>query len=148
MLHSLSSIIQREVSKIQEELGLYSDETLIWKTHEEISNSAGNIALHVAGNLQHFIGATLGKTGYVRNRELEFEAKNVPLGHIISDLENAKLAVDTTLLNLDEFEVQKLFPIDVFGGDKSTEWFLVHLLSHTSYHLGQINYHRRLLESL
>lgn len=148
MLHSLSSIIQREVSKIQEELGLYADETLVWKTPEGVSNSAGNIALHVAGNLQYFIGATLGKTGYVRNRTQEFEVKNVPLDQVISELEKAKLAVDTTFLNLDEFEVQKLFPMDVFGGDKSTEWFLIHLLSHTSYHLGQINYHRRLLGSL
>lgn len=145
MLNSLSTLIQREASKIQEELRLYSDEALIWKTTDGISNSAGNLALHVAGNLQHFIGATVGNTGYERNRPQEFEVKNVPLSDVISELDKAKQAVDTTLLNLDEFEVQKLYPIDVFGGDKSTEWFLIHLLSHTSYHLGQINYHRRLV---
>lgn len=145
MLNSLSVLIQREVSKIQEELEKYENESLIWQTPEGIFNSAGNLALHVAGNLQHFIGATLGKTDYTRNRAQEFEAKNVPVSEVIAELEKAKLAVDTTLLNLDEFEVQKLFPLDVFGGDKSTEWFLIHLLSHTSYHLGQINYHRRLV---
>ncbi len=145
MVHSLSVLIQREVSKIQEELKLYPNQKLVWKTTNGISNSGGNLALHVAGNLQHFVGATLGKSGYVRDRQNEFDAKDIPLEELLEELDKAKAIVDATLLNLDEFELQKLFPIDVFGGDKSTEWFLFHLLTHTSYHLGQINYHRRLL---
>lgn len=145
MLDSLAELLIRDLSKMQEEIGLYKDESLLWETSEGISNSAGNLALHVAGNLQHFIGATLGNSGYVRQRELEFSSKNVPAEQLISELEKAKLAVRTTLSNLNVAELKKPFPIDVFKQGMSTEMFLLHLLTHTSYHLGQINYHRRIL---
>jgi len=81
MLDSLEKLLVRDLSKMQEEIRLYKDESLLWKTSEGISNSAGNLALHVAGNLQFFIGATLGGSGYVRQRELEFSAKDVPVEH-------------------------------------------------------------------
>lgn len=144
MLEELSSLIQREVSKIQEELGLYQNEEAIWKTSEGISNSAGNLALHVAGNLQHFIGSVLGGSGYVRQREAEFSSKNVPLADVLSELDKAKDAVASTLPDLSEEVLEADYPIHIFGGVK-TKWFMLHLLSHTTYHLGQINYHRRIL---
>lgn len=145
MQSALSELIEREVARIQEELQLYADEKQLWKTVDGISNSGGNLALHVAGNLQHFIGATLGHTGYARQRELEFSSKDVPLNDVVSELEKAKLAVSSTLSSLSSEEMQRHFPINVFGKEMTTEWFLFHLLSHTSYHLGQINYHRRLV---
>lgn len=145
MQSALSELIEREVTRIQDELRLYADEGLVWKTVDGISNSGGNLALHVAGNLQHFIGATLGHTGYVRQRDLEFSSKHVALNEVISELEKAKLAVSSTLAALSSEDMQQHFPINVFGKEMTTEWFLLHLLSHTSYHLGQINYHRRLV---
>lgn len=147
MLNSISNLIQREVSKIQEELRKYSKEELVWEAPSGISNSAGNLALHVAGNLQHFIGSELGDSGYQRNRELEFDTKNQPIADLIGELENTKREVSKALENLKPDALQKEFPIQVFDRPMITEWFLLHLLSHTTYHLGQINYHRRLLSS-
>lgn len=147
MIDSLKELLLRDLSKFQEEIGLYDSQELLWKTVDGISNSAGNLALHVAGNLQHFIGATLGNTGYVRQRELEFSQKNLSATDVIAELEKAKFAVKTTLENLDEAVLQKPFPIDVFKQGMSTEMFLLHLLTHTSYHLGQVNYHRRMIRA-
>lgn len=147
MLNSISNLIQREVSKIQEELRKYSKEELVWEAPSGISNSAGNLALHVAGNLQHFIGSELGDSGYQRNREIEFDTKNQPIADLIGELENTKREVSKALENLKPDALQKEFPIQVFDRPMTTEWFLLHLLSHTTYHLGQINYHRRLLSS-
>jgi len=145
MLHSLSELLIRDLTKIQAELGLYEDEKLIWKTTDSILNSAGNLALHIAGNLQHFIGSVLGDNGYVRQRELEFSSKDIPVREVIEELDRTKMAVSSTLDKLNEQDLSKSFPINVFGHEMTTELFLLHLLSHTSYHLGQINYHRRLL---
>ena len=145
MLIPLSKLIQREVSKIQEELGKYPNEDLVWKAPAGITNSAGNLALHVAGNLQHFIGSVLGNSGYNRQRELEFSTKNQPITEIVGELENAKREVAKALDGVGPNELQRDFPVNVFGKPMTTEWFLLHLLSHTTYHLGQINYHRRLL---
>lgn len=144
MIDSLSNLLVRDIGKIQDELKSYGDERLIWKTTDGISNSAGNLALHVAGNLQHFIGAVLGDSGYVRQREFEFSAKDIPVTYLVSELDNAKKVVFTVFgkLSLDDFS--KSYPINVFGEEMTTEWFLLHLLSHTNYHLGQINYHRRM----
>jgi len=145
MLHSLSELLIRDLTKIQAELGLYEDEKLIWKTTDSILNSAGNLALHIAGNLQHFIGSVLGDNGYVRQRELEFSSKDIPVREVIEELDRTKMAVSSTLDKLNEQDLSKSFPVNVFGHEMTTELFLLHLLSHTSYHLGQINYHRRLL---
>jgi len=145
MLHSLSELLIRDLTKIQAELGLYEDEKLIWKTTDSILNSAGNLALHIAGNLQHFIGSVLGDNGYVRQRELEFSSKDIPVTDVIEELDRTKMAVSSTLDKLNEQDLSKSFPVNVFGHEMTTELFLLHLLSHTSYHLGQINYHRRLL---
>jgi len=145
MLHSLSELLIRDLTKIQAELGLYEDEKLIWKTTDSILNSAGNLALHIAGNLQHFIGSVLGDNGYVRQRELEFSLKDIPVREVIEELDRTKMAVSSTLDKLNEQDLSKSFPVNVFGHEMTTELFLLHLLSHTSYHLGQINYHRRLL---
>lgn len=142
---AISEIMLRDLTRMQEEMRAYSDGSVIWKTPAGISNSAGNLALHVAGNLQHFIGSVLGNTGYVRQRELEFSSKDVPLADVLSELEKAKSAVSATLQKLSNEDLKKPFPVVVFREGLTTSDFLIHLVSHTNYHLGQINYHRRLL---
>jgi uncharacterized damage-inducible protein DinB len=144
-LQVISELLLRELSKIRAELERYSSEDAIWETSPGISNSAGTLALHVAGNLQHFIGSVLGGTDYVRNREFEFSAHGLPLKALLNELVNAELAVKETLDGLDPGRLELPYPIEVFGKPMNTEWFLLHLVSHASYHLGQINYHRRTL---
>lgn len=144
MQEAIGELIERELTRIGEELGLYNDEKQLWKTVDGISNSGGNLALHVAGNLQHFIGSVLGNTGYVRQRELEFTRKDVPIEELKAELERARTAVKQTFSAISTEQLAQNYPINVFGKEMTTAWFLLHLLSHASYHLGQINYHRRM----
>jgi uncharacterized damage-inducible protein DinB len=142
---SLITLYHRDLNKLKEELSAYPDEKNIWKIQEGIANSAGNLALHLVGNLNHFIGSTLGNTGYVRNRESEFTLKNIPRHEIIRSIDDTIVMIQKTLDGLTEEEMKKAFSIKVTQGDDSVGFILAHMASHLSYHLGQINYHRRLI---
>jgi uncharacterized damage-inducible protein DinB len=143
---ALIELFERDLQKLKTEIELYKDEDNLWLVKEGISNSAGNLCLHLIGNLSHFIGATLGNTGYVRHREDEFSLKNIPRQDLITNIENCRLIVKTTLVKLTVTDLEKEFPQQVFDKKVSTEMMLMHLTTHLTYHLGQINYHRRLLD--
>jgi len=146
MKNSLVQLFIRDINKLQKEIQLYSDDEIFWKVDNEIKNSAGNLAIHLLGNLNHFIGATLGDTGYIRQRDKEFNDKNVPRQLIIEHLEEVKTIIEKVILQLTENELTDKYPINVFKNESmTTEYFLIHLFGHLNYHLGQINYHRRLL---
>jgi uncharacterized damage-inducible protein DinB len=138
-------ILLRDLNTCISEIESYPDESSLWKLDGTILNTAGNLALHLAGNLQHFIGAILGKTDYIRNREAEFADKHIPREKIISELRRAATAIDATLSAMQDADLSKTFPSDKFMVDKTIHFALLHLMGHLNYHLGQINYHRRLL---
>lgn len=144
---ALIKIFERDLQKLRTEIELYKDEDNLWLVKNGISNSAGNLCLHLLGNLNHFIGATLGHTGYIRHREDEFKLKNIPRQDLVTNIDNCILIVKESLQHLPEEDLQKDFPIPVFNRIDKTDFMLVHLTAHLSYHLGQINYHRRLLEN-
>ena len=147
MIQTLKQIFLRDLENLKTEISSYKDEKNLWKISGTIKNSAGNLCLHLCGNLQHFIGAVLGNSDYVRNREAEFSRKNVPLKELVKEIELTKTDVVKTLKKLKEVQLGEKFPINVFGYEMTTEYFLIHLITHLNYHLGQINYHRRLLEN-
>ncbi|MET7038121.1 DUF1572 family protein [Elizabethkingia miricola] len=146
MIETLQILFKRDLLKLKTEIESYQSEENIWKISKHISNSAGNLCLHLIGNLNHFIGAITGKTGYIRNREAEFSLKNVPRIQLTEMIDNTILVIESTLNNLNEDDLKKEYPLVVFEDKMSTEFFFTHLTAHLSYHLGQINYHRRLLE--
>ena len=143
----LSQIYQRDLEKLKVEIGQYGSDEQFWSVSEGITNSGGNLALHLVGNLTHFIGAVLGNSGYVRDRDAEFASKNVTRAELIAAVDEAAAVVSATLAKLTADEMAAEYPIDVFGHPMTTEFFLVHLTTHFNYHLGQINYHRRLTTS-
>jgi hypothetical protein len=144
---TLKTLFRRDLEKLIEELSLYKNETKIWYIEKGISNSAGNLALHLVGNLNTYIGLYLGNTGYVRHRELEFSQKDVPRATLVKMIQDTILVIDKVMDELTAEQVAALYPIEVFGGPIYTEHFLVHLSGHLMYHLGQVNYHRRLLDA-
>lgn len=146
LTETLIRFFDRDLQKLATEIGLYKDEDRIWLVKPGISNSAGNLCLHLVGNLNHFIGATLGHTGYVRHRDDEFSLKNIPRQDLLINIENTRLIVKEVLSNLPETDLQKDFPLEIFGKKDSTEFIVIHLATHLAYHLGQVNYHRRLLD--
>ncbi|MBK9792154.1 MAG: DUF1572 family protein [Sphingobacteriales bacterium] len=143
---ALLEIFERDLGKLKEEISLYTNENNLWKTEKQISNSGGNLALHLIGNLNHFIGATLGNTGYVRERDNEFSDKNIPVQKILDNIDATIIVVKNTLSNLTAEDFEKVFPLEKHGQIVKTDFMLLHLLAHLEYHLGQINYHRRLIE--
>ncbi len=145
MLQSLIKLFDRDLQRLKTEIEAYSDEELLWIVRGEISNSAGNLCLHLMGNLNHYFGAQLGNTGYVRNRPLEFSDKNVPRATLIQQIENARLMMKEVLSNLGDEVLAQNHTEEYNKGQDTNEYYLIHLYGHFSYHLGQINYHRRLI---
>jgi uncharacterized damage-inducible protein DinB len=141
----LKKVFIKDLEKLKEEISLYRDEQSLWKIEKEITNSAGNLCLHLVGNLNHFIGATIGNTGYIRNRDQEFAMKNVPQKDLLKMVEGTIAAVANTLSNVKDEQLKEEYPLVVFKDKMTTGYFLFHLAGHLNYHLGQINYHRRLV---
>lgn len=146
LTETLSTIFQRDLTKLYSEIEQYKSEDKLWVTERSIANSAGNLCLHLVGNLKTYIGAELGGFAYTRNRDLEFSLKDVPKAELLTMVAETKTIVDETLRKLPANTLQEEYPMLVFAEKTSTEYFLVHLAAHLSYHLGQINYHRRLLD--
>lgn len=147
MIQDMKTVLLRDLERLQQELHLYSNPSTIWQIAPGTSNSAGNLSLHLVGNLRHFIGNELGKSGYVRQRDQEFSLKNVNLSELDQLIAICSSEVSAALDSLDPADLKKEFPKDVGGIKRDTSFVLLHLLGHFSYHLGQINYHRRIIES-
>ena len=137
----LRDLILRELHTMQREVLAYRADEELYFSLPGISNTGGNIALHCAGNLQHFIGARLGHSGFVRNRDLEFTDRTRSRDSVAAELAKTADAVRDALTGR---QLPHDFPDKV--GDRSlrTEVFLTHLAVHLGYHLGQLDYHRRI----
>ncbi|WP_407481879.1 DUF1572 family protein [Elizabethkingia meningoseptica] len=147
MIETLQSLFRRDLLQLKAEIEAYQSEENIWKTAQQISNSAGNLCLHLIGNLNYYIGTTIGNTGYVRDRPSEFSKKNVPRTELINMIEDTMVMLNNTLHSLQDNDLKKEYPLVVFEDKMSTEFFFTHLTTHLGYHLGQINYHRRLIDN-
>ena len=145
-IESLIKIFKKNLNKLKVEIELYDNESHLWLTEGEVTNATGNLTLHIVGNLNHYIGATLGNTGYIRKRDLEFALKSVSRIELLKQIDDTKAVVENTLRQLSEETIQKEYPLLVFKESMTTGFFLIHLTTHLAYHLGQINYHRRLLD--
>lgn len=141
----LIELYDRDLGRLKTEIEQYSDDADFWKVRGDIMNSGGNLTLHLIGNLKHFIGAVLGNSGFVRDRDTEFSTSNVSREDMLAEIDATAAVLKSTLEKLREEDFALLYPIEVFGHPMTTEFFVVHLATHLNYHLGQINYHRRLL---
>ena len=141
----ITNVITRELQALRREVETYPTEGDLWEVRPGITNPGGNLALHLAGNLQYFLGNVLGKTGYVRNREAEFGNKDVPRAELLREIDNALAAVRTGMSKLTEADLTKPYPEPVAGVKSTTGAFLAHFATHLAYHLGQVDYHRRIL---
>jgi uncharacterized damage-inducible protein DinB len=143
--HAIRLVLLRELDAFCLEVEAFPDDDLLWKTMPGVANSCGNLALHVAGNLQHFVGARLGATGYVRNRDLEFSRRDGSRREVVDELRRARDVVQAVLQGLSERAWDDEYPEVVGGTRVPTGVFLVHLATHLAFHLGQAGYLRRAL---
>ncbi len=146
LVETLKSLFNRDLNKLKVEIESYQNENQLWAIDKNISNSGGNLCLHLIGNINTYIGSEIGKTGYIRNRPLEFSLKDIPKSELIGKIEETIIVVNNTLDLLSEEDLNAIYPQIVFEKEMTTGFFFVHLSTHLAYHLGQINYHRRLLD--
>jgi len=145
---NINVFFERDLDKLIQEINSFKNEEDIWKIKTGITNSAGNLTTHLLGNLNHFIGKTLGNTDYVRNRDEEFSIKNLSREKLVADIRSLQQVIKNTLPNLSSEDLKKEFPIQIRNEVYSTENMLTYLLAHLNYHLGQVNYLRRMLEAV
>ncbi|PHN01092.1 DinB family protein [Flavilitoribacter nigricans] len=143
---ALKALFTRDLNRLKQELTAYQTEANLWLVKGDIKNSGGNLALHLIGNLRAFIGAELGKTGYIRKRDEEFSLKDVPRDQILAEIDLTISEIEGALDQLRPEDLQAEYPLLVFREKTAVQYFLVHLATHLGYHLGQVNYHRRLLD--
>ncbi len=141
----LMEILDSDLNKLKKEINLYTDEKDIWVIKGEIANSAGNLCLHLLGNINHTIGHLIGNTGYQRNRDLEFSDKNVPRTELNNRIDATIEIVKKSLPKLKDEDINKPYPVQVGGKLRDNGFALIYFCNHFNYHLGQINYHRRLI---
>ena len=146
IINEFKELFERDFDRLHTEINAYSSQEVLWKTEEAISNSGGNLCLHLLGNVQHFIGKEIGGFDYERNREREFSEKGVSKEELLREIVYAKNIVSKSLEGMDDSLWPKIYPLPVFGKPMAYGYFLTHLYGHLNYHLGQINYHRRLLD--
>lgn len=141
----LVPVIARDLKALGREVEAYPDDASLWRTPPGIANSGGTLALHLAGNVQHFFGAVLGGSGYVRDRNAEFSRRDVPRAEIAAQIQAAIAAVERYLPKVSDAVMAGDYPEQIAGHTMVTGEWLVHLVAHLGYHLGQVDYHRRLV---
>ena len=141
----LIETIGSDLNKMKNEINLYTDEKDLWIVKGEILNSAGNLCLHLLGNLNHFVGHLIGGTDYQRNRDLEFSDKNVSREELNNRIDALIEVIKKSLPKLNDTDMNRTFPDKISGKIREYGFALLHISNHFNYHLGQINYHRRLI---
>jgi hypothetical protein len=144
MSQDVRRLMLRELAAFEREVSLFPDDASLFRTVPGVANSAGNLALHVCGSLKHFVGAVLGETGYVRNRDAEFAAKSGTRADVAAQLRETAEVVSATLKRLPADVLERPYPKP--PGDKvSCGLWLTHLAVHLAMHLGQAGYLRRMV---
>ncbi len=144
----MKSIKEQFISNLvslKKEIDSYPDETSLWLLTHHIKNTPANLALHLCGNLKHNIGAVIGKNNFVRERDLEFSRKGLSKSDIIIEIDFTAKMIEPVLDSLTDADLALPWPNDTFGPGQTVGSVLIRVGIHLGYHLGQINYHRRIL---
>lgn len=143
--NELASLFRRDLARLGKQIEGFPDDETLWKIVPGVTNAAGNLALHLEGNLREFVGRQLGQLPYTRNRELEFSAKGVTKQELGTRLAELSEAIPSIVESLSAAQMDQEYPQIVLGIPMSTSEFLIHLYGHLNWHLGQVDYLRRIL---
>ena len=145
---ALAAILDRDLATLRREVEAYPDERDLWREIPGVANVGGTLVLHLTGNLQHYFGTRLAGTGYVRDRPAEFSRRNVPRPELLKEIDAARAAVKAASTAVGTAQLAADFPEAVGGSRVKTGDYLVHLAVHFAYHLGQLDYHRRVVTGM
>ncbi|MEP6779839.1 MAG: DUF664 domain-containing protein [Gemmatimonadaceae bacterium] len=141
--NNIARVMLRDLAAMRREVEQYPDDETLWKAVPGLTNAGGNLVLHVAGNINHFVGKVLGESNFVRNRDAEFMKRGLTRAQVVKEIDHTLSEVTRTFSTLNASKLAGIFPQDVNGNQIPTDTFLMHLVSHLGYHLGQVDYHRR-----
>ena len=144
LIEDLIQLFERDLNRLEQEVASFPSDQSLWVPRDGVHNCAGNLTLHLCGNLRHFVGHLIGQSGYERKRESEFTLKDLTRAQLITEIHATLKEVQHALEHVDTTLLDAAYPIEVFGKPMSHRFFLIHLSGHLNYHLGQINYYRRL----
>lgn len=144
-MDSLPDLYRRDLSRLIQQVEAFPTQEMLWRTLPGITNSVGNLVLHLEGNLREYVARQLGGVPYVRNRPLEFTGKNVEQEELLRRLNELRVLIPSIIESLSQDAMATKYPEVVLGKPLSTRAFLTHLYGHLNLHLGQIDYLRRIL---
>jgi len=147
LIAPIVELFQKDLLLLKKEIESYQNQDRLWVIDADIKNSGGNLCLHLVGNLKTYIGNGLGEIGYIRQRDLEFSAKGIDRSVLYAQIEETINIVSRSIGGLTPEQLDEPFPMMIWGKEMSTGYTLIRLHAHLNYHLGQINYHRRMLDS-
>lgn len=133
------------LTQLKNEITSYRTEDGLWHMAEGIGNAPATLALHLCGNLQYNIGDVIGKSGYVRNRDYEFSQRGISREKILEEIANTETMILPVLEKLTVEDLGKKFEDSWHGENETIADALIRLALHLGYHVGQINYHKRVL---
>ena len=147
MTDAFLHLYRRELIQLKQEITAYETESNLWRTDRTINNSGGALCVHLIGNLNHFVGVGLGQTGYVRDREFEFSGQPVPRTELLPQIDATQKMMEQVISTLSDEDLSRDFSMNIRQNTVTIAFALTHLYGHLNYHVGQINYHRRLLDA-
>jgi len=140
----LARLFSRDLDRLLQEIRAFPDTPSLWTCGPGVTNAAGTLALHLEGNLREFIGRQLGAIAYSRDRPLEFSARDVERDDLVARLDQLRALIPPVVAGLSDEVLSARYPDDPLAVPMTTRMFLVHLNGHLNYHLGQIDYLRRI----
>ena len=143
--NDLADLFRRDLATLVREVEAFPSDEMLWQTARGINNAAGNLVLHLEGNLREYIGRQLGGIEYVRDRPLEFSSRGISRRELAERIAELIAAIPPVIASLSVQQMESPFPEVVLERALSTHAFLIHLLAHLNWHMGQLDYLRRVL---
>lgn len=141
----LRFLFDRDLGKLSQQIESFPNDEALWQTLPGVTNAAGNLALHIEGNLREYVGRQLGNLPYQRKRDLEFSSKGLSRAELSTRLAELRRSIPTVIEELSAEQMEMEYPEVVLGTPISTQQFLIHLHGHLNWHLGQVDYLRRIM---
>lgn len=139
----LAQLFARDLTRLRQQVEAFPDTASLWATAPGVTNAAGTLALHLEGNLREYVGRQLGGVAYTRDRAAEFARRDVTQADLVARIDEVRRQIPATVAALTDTQLDADFPEAVLGRPMSARQFLMHLAGHLNYHLGQIDYLRR-----
>jgi len=141
----LATLFSRDLTRLIQELQAFGSDEILWQRAPGVKNPAGNLVLHLEGNLREYVGRQLGNVAYSRVRDREFALAEVSRDELVERMEQVRELVTKVVAGLSDADLAATYPERVLEAPLSSHDFLIHLHGHLNFHLGQIDYLRRIL---